>query len=579
MQTPGSAGGTLSGMGDIDPIQAIRQRIGDARALRNSDPARGAALASEAVTRARCQSSSEQSRESTLLLAEALAAQGHCLRNTSSLADSIRCSSEAAELFASLDVRYAEALARSQWGIALVQLGDLTGGLAQMERSRELSVALGNQEHASDCLLDIGVVNNMLGNDARAIELYEQARTFFEKSGDHYHHATCLSNAAYAHTCWGRRERAEHREQIARDHFREAQALARRSIELARLANDADFLALSYVTLAEAQRESGDLDACLRTLQEQLPLTETLSAKRTQALCLVGIADALIERAAPGDDVQALAHLQRADEMCSTLSLAETHTSVLRSLAKLHEKFGRFAEALAAHKRFHELELRIHAEDAERDAKTLEARLRSEHLQKELDLAKAREGELTALNNRLHEQQYALERLAHIDPLTGLDNRRAWLASLEDAWPENKHTLFVYLLDLDHFKAINDTHGHAAGDAVLVATAQLVQRIFGSNGRTGRFGGEEFVAWIRLARSEDAAHVAARVLDAMRAHSWHDIASGLTVTASLGWSAGDACDSPFEALSAADQNMYLAKRAGRDRSSGPNTTKEKVSDA
>jgi diguanylate cyclase (GGDEF)-like protein len=497
----------------------------------------------------------------------------------SSLAESVRYTSEAVDLFASIGERYGEALARSQWGIALVQLGDLTGGLAQMEQSRALSVALGNDEHVSDCLLDIGVVNNMLGNDARAIALYEEARAFFEKSGDHYHHATCLSNAAYAHTCWGRRERAAGREASALKHFADAQSLAARSIDLARMGDDTDFLALRYVTLAEAQRESGDLDACLRTLQEQLPITESLSAKRTQAICLAGIADALVARAADGDEAQALAHLQRADDICSTLALAESHTSVLRSLVQLHEKFGRFPQALAAHKRLHELELRIHAEDAERDAKTLEARLRTEHLQKELDLAKARESELTALNSRLHEQQYALERLAHIDPLTGLDNRRAWLASLEEAWREDRHTLFVYLLDLDHFKSINDTHGHAAGDSVLVATAQIVQSLFSNNGRTGRFGGEEFVAWIRVDRIEDAETLASRMLNAVRTHTWFDIAPGLTVTASLGWSAGNACDLPFEALSAADQNMYLAKRAGRDRSFGPATTREEIDDA
>jgi diguanylate cyclase (GGDEF)-like protein len=560
--------------GDIVTAR-ILALVKDARAIRNRDAARGVALAAEAVDLARVHAQREgddAKGEAIECLAEALAAKGHCHRVSSELTEAVACCSEAAALFASTGHRYGEALARSQWGIALVQLGNLADGLAQMERSLALSRELGNEEHVSDCLLDIGVVNNMLGNDARAIELYEQARSFFEKSGDHYHHATCLSNAAYAHTCWGRRERAAGQPASALTHFTQAQSLAQRSIDLARLGEDIDFLALRYVTLAEAQREAGDLDACLRTLQAQLPLTETLTSKRAQALCLIGLGDALAERAQGNDADIALEHLNRADKICSEHSIVETQSSVQRSLAKLHEKFDRPVDALAAYKRFHELEIRIHAEDAERDSKTLEAKLRAELAQKELELAKAREAELNDLNRRLRDQQYALERLAHVDALTGLDNRRAWLASLERAWQEGKDSLYVYLLDLDRFKEINDSHGHTVGDTVLSATAQIVVNRIGESGRVGRFGGEEFVAWMRLQDDAHAAELATNVLDALRAHPWRDIAPDLSVTASLGWCSGNACNSPFDALSTADQNMYVAKRAGRDLVIGPNRT-------
>jgi diguanylate cyclase (GGDEF)-like protein len=557
--------------GDTDTAR-ILALVKDARAVRNSDPARGIALAAEAATLARtlAQRTEGQAHDEAIgCLAEALAAKGHCHRVSSELTEAVASCSEAATLFGHVNNRYGEALTRSQWGIALVQLGNLAEGLAQMERSLALSRELSDEEHVSDCLLDIGVVNNMMGNDARAIELYEEARAFFEKSGDHYHHATCLSNAANAHTCWGRRERAAGYETNAQGHFAEAQSLAQRAITLARLGEDIDFLALRYVTLAEAQREAGDLDACLKTLQAQLPLAEKLSGKRTQALCLIGLADALAERGEANDDEIALDYLNRADAICAAHSIIETQSSVLRSLAKLHEKFSRPNDALAAYKRFHELELRIHTENAERDTKTLEARLRAEHVQKELDLAKERETELTVLNARLREQQYALERLAHVDALTGLDNRRAWLASLEQAWAEGKDSLYVYLLDLDHFKEINDNHGHTVGDTVLAETATIVKATIGDAGRVGRFGGEEFVAWARANDEAEAALLAGRVLNAVRAYAWCNVTENLALTASLGWCTGRTCESPFEALSIADQNMYRAKRSGRDRTIGP----------
>jgi diguanylate cyclase (GGDEF)-like protein len=546
-------------------LESIRALIVEARAIRTTNPARGIEIAADAVTRARSLLAQHRANDTIGLLADALAVKGHCHRMSSALAEAATHCSEAVALFESIDSRYAESLARSQWGASLVMLGDLTGGLAQMERSLALSKALGNEEHVCDCLLDIGVVNNMLGNDARAIELYAQAQAFYEKSGDHYHHATCLSNAANAHTCWGRRERQHHREESALAHFREAQALARRAIALAKLGDDLDFLSLRYVTLAEAEREAGDLQACLNTLATQLPLTEKLVGKRTQARCLNALAGALIERAEGDDEARALSHLRDADALCEAHSLVEAHSSVLSSLAKFHEKFNRPADALAAYKRFHEIEIRIRTEAAERDNKTLEARLRVEHVQQELDRAKEREAELTALNTRLRDQQYALERLAHVDPLTGLANRRAWLASLELAWAAGKDDLYVYLLDLDHFKEINDTHGHRIGDEVLVAVARIVKTWLGGEGEVGRFGGEEFVAWLRTDEEAIAAQYALRLLESVRSHAWKTIENTLQVTGSLGWCAGGTHETPFDALSEADRNMYRAKHAGRDQ--------------
>lgn len=549
-------------------LNQIDALVREARLLRNSDPDRGIALADDAVGRARAALATREDDQARAALASALAVKGHCHRVSSALADAVAACTEACELYALVGDALAESLARSQWGIALVQLGDLSGGLAQMERSLDLSEALGNEEHVCDCLLDIGVVHNMLGNDARAIELYAQAASFFERVGDHYHHATCLSNTAYAHTCWGRRERAAGRDDAALTHFAQAQQHARAAIGLAQRGDDLDFLTLRYVALAEAEREAGELDACLGTLEAQLPITEKLVGKRTQALCLVALAEALIERAADGDDGSALGYLRDADRLCEANSLVETHAGVLRALAKLHETFGRATEALVAYKRFHEVEIRIRAQAAERDVKTIEARLRVEHVQKELDQAKAREQELTALNTRLRDQQFALERLAHVDALTGLANRRAWLESLERAWGEEKRNLYVYLLDLDYFKLINDTYGHTTGDDVLVATAQLVSASVGAHGEAARFGGEEFVAWVRVDADRDAVRLAARILDAVREHRWTDVAPTLTVTASLGVSAGRIHATPFDALSEADQNMYLAKRAGRNRMIG-----------
>ncbi|HQA34920.1 MAG TPA: GGDEF domain-containing protein, partial [Casimicrobium huifangae] len=128
--------------------------------------------------------------------------------------------------------------------------------------------------------------------------------------------------------------------------------------------------------------------------------------------------------------------------------------------------------------------------------------------------------------------------------------------------------LYLLLLDIDHFKSINDSWGHAVGDAVLQRVARCVVGSIGEPRATGRFGGEEFVAWCRVDSRETMAALAARTLQAIRQSNWDEIGAGLRVTASLGWTAATRHASVDAALSEADRRMYDAKHAGRDQAMG-----------
>lgn len=549
----------------IDRTAEIAAIVQTARSLRNSDPARGAELARQAVVTAREQLAATHDDAWRLVLAEALAAQGHCCRRSGELGEAITACSEAALLFESLGQAYPESLARSQWGIALVQMGDLSSGLVQLEQALRLTRAVGNREHEWDCLLDIGVVCNMLGDDARAIELYSEALAGFESCGDGYHAASCLNNMAYAHICWGRRERVAGDPASAQAHFAKARKLAERAISLAGAADDIDFYATCHNTLAEAQREAGDLAACLDTLHRQLALTDRVMGQRGRAICLYGLADALIERGLPADLTEAERLLQQADDLCRMHQLAEIHSSVLRSLSRLYERRGHWEKALAAFRAYHEFELRLRSEAAQRSAQALEARLRVERMQEVLAQARAREQELSLLTEQLRVQQAALERLANLDSLTGIANRREWWRRFSAAWSDRPESLVLLLIDLDHFKRINDEFGHATGDAVLVSVAAALARIVEGKGCAGRFGGEEFVVWARVDDAQDAARLADSIASALRTVPAAIGHAGLRVSASIGACLGDASLSPESCIARADQAMYSAKRSGRDR--------------
>ncbi|MDR9390737.1 MAG: GGDEF domain-containing protein [Trueperaceae bacterium] len=165
-----------------------------------------------------------------------------------------------------------------------------------------------------------------------------------------------------------------------------------------------------------------------------------------------------------------------------------------------------------------------------------------------------------------------LERLATLDPLTGLPNARSFDASAEAALARAERAgepLSVLLMDLDHFKTVNDRFGHAAGDAVLAHVAGLLR----AGARTGdvpaRLGGEEFVVLLPDIDPAGARRVAERLLATLREARVEVEGSEVAVTASVGvaaWRPGEANLSP--ALRRADRAMYRAKDAGRDGVAG-----------
>ncbi|MCM1945219.1 GGDEF domain-containing protein [Streptomyces sp. G2] len=149
---------------------------------------------------------------------------------------------------------------------------------------------------------------------------------------------------------------------------------------------------------------------------------------------------------------------------------------------------------------------------------------------------------------------------ARRDPLTGLHTRAGWTTRADHVMSKHPGALVV-LVDLDDFKAINDTHGHAAGDAVLTATADRLTAWCGRHGIAARLGGDEFAAIVTdPARTPGLAELRA-VLDEPVTHRGHV----LRVSASVGHCHRDQLPVPVltDALSAADASMYAVKGHGR----------------
>ncbi len=150
--------------------------------------------------------------------------------------------------------------------------------------------------------------------------------------------------------------------------------------------------------------------------------------------------------------------------------------------------------------------------------------------------------------------QLELEQLASRDPLTGVLNRRGFFDALEALQPEDLTALVLVMADIDHFKAVNDTHGHAVGDHVLCALADRLQAVAGHKAIVTRLGGDEFAA--AIVDNGDGEHIRAS-LDRF------DIVLpdglGLTVDCSVGIAAHSATASVSETLAQADAALYRHK--------------------
>jgi two-component system cell cycle response regulator len=237
---------------------------------------------------------------------------------------------------------------------------------------------------------------------------------------------------------------------------------------------------------------------------------------------------------------------------CDQYGLTSIRVRARREQSELHAASGNFRSAFEEHKLYCD-EL-MDLQSAERDA-------RARALQAMYETTEARR------------QTRRYRELSLRDPLTGLYNRRY----VDDVLPRllagATEPVTVALLDLDHFKSINDTRSHEVGDRVLRTVGELLLKAGASFGRgdgesfAARMGGEEFLLVLVGADSASATRHLEDVRRTVRTHPWAEVTGGLPVTVSIGATgvAPMTDHTPAEVLGRADGHLYLAKRSGRDR--------------
>jgi len=182
-----------------------------------------------------------------------------------------------------------------------------------------------------------------------------------------------------------------------------------------------------------------------------------------------------------------------------------------------------------------------------------------------LELGNLREKELIELNNVLEIRAKELLEISKKDDLTGALNRQGIETAISKGileWQNEEKPLSIIMLDIDHFKKINDTHGHEVGDNVLMSLTNLVKKNIRSTDRFARWGGEEFVLVCRNTPIETASLLAENLRERI-AHS--ALIDDIKVTASFGVSDMKNCGSVQNLFKQADDALYVAKNSGRNK--------------
>ncbi|RUT35576.1 GGDEF domain-containing protein [Paenibacillus zeisoli] len=385
----------------------------------------------------------------------------------------------------------------------------------------------------ADHILAHAMMLDETGNSAASITKYKEVMDIAENIQDIHLSLAALNNRAY--TC-GETGDTE-----------EALALVNQLRQLAEQ-QGVPLDGLKLDTIARIELMLGKPEAAETTLQAVLEdnTGHLISEMAGLPECLLTAAEAMRLQ---GKLEQAQSIVDKARKVCEKHGFEGQKVRVRLEQARILAAMGRYREAYEEHVAFH---------DETENLRSHENRTRANILQTVFDTKEAR---------RASEH---FREMAFRDALTGLHNRRYLDEQMDGLIQETLmrgETVTAMVIDLDHFKRINDSYSHQIGDLVLVKAAGILRNAAKRAAAiAARYGGEEFVILATGLNEKEAAELAEDVRLAISSAEWNEIAESLSVTTSIGvCTSSEGCSNRRELLGAADHNLYTAKRSGRNR--------------
>lgn len=486
--------------------------------------------------------------------------------------DAVRAGIEALLLYDQPETADGRCDAHIALALAYSQVGVGREALEHALQALELARALHDGAREAWALARAGNAHGAMENPVQARETTQQARELAERLGLAELELVCLNNLAYFTLDECDRLRFDGMDAQLPTVQAMGQLYAEQALERARSAGNPYLLAMALSNANEAQLRAGESDLAAPRIDELAQMAAQhgfsavqrfarlqralLATTRGQWSTGVSIARQLIE-----DEGEQLQPRQR--------------RAALQLLYEAHKALGDPATALAYLEQLMQIERR-----AMREAQLLHTQLlmirqevhhavrRAEYAAADADAAREQTRALQHEQQHLRELLASSDRAAREDALTGLANRRhaeQVLQLLTERAASDGQPIALAILDLDHFKQVNDRFGHDIGDAVLRRLAGLLQQQLRGADVLARWGGEEFLLALSDTPADACLSLLERLRKAVHDADWAELAPGLAVTVSIGCRHRHPQGDWTAQLREADAALYAAKHAGRDR--------------
>lgn len=472
----------------------------------------------------------------------------------------------ARDFWAAVGDRARESWTRAIHAWLLIEIGSPSEALDEAMLALELAEAAAEDRAICFALNVAGVVYWMLGQLEHAQEFAERSVAMARTIGDGVDLGRWLINLAGIEAAfWDQEnagddlrpdepERLHRRMRCAVAHVDEARRLAFE-------AGDSWAYRLASYNLTEYHLCLGERDQASKVLQDAGNLHGGDGARsRIYYLFSLGklqIADQALEAA-----IETLSE-------CATLAAAVSDMEIgvpcCQHLAEAYNALGRFAEALQWHKEFHARYTRRSTEASVIRSRLAAIQYETRQLHARMEAERLRADELEQMNRVLAQEATLLMNVSLEDALTGLPNRRGLERALLEIADEGDHAYAFAMMDIDNFKRVNDTFSHALGDDVLRQVGVLLRAVTRDADLLFRYGGEEFALLMSTVDTLLAAKICRRVRQAVRGWNWAQIHPDLQITLSIGLAMAEEAKTPAEVMAIADERLYRAKNAGRDR--------------
>jgi diguanylate cyclase (GGDEF)-like protein len=427
-------------------------------------------------------------------------------------------------------------------------LGEHASALSYGLKALEISRALGLRVQEASVLDSLAMIHAASGDRDEAVRQHAEALTIAREAGDEVLESTVLNNSAIV--------------LLERGEPARALQAGEQGLEIARRLGLYEQQVAVSDTLGQILRRLGEPARAEKVLGDALAMAASAGQELGAAYCHLSLGSTYL---AQGDAPRAQANFRQSLEAATRMSARPLQMDCHARLAELAEQQEDWKQALAHQRAFHDLDRQIHGENVSKRMAILKVAHQVEAARRDAEIYHLRNEELTREIEQRKQVEAALHQLAVTDPLTGLYNRRHFFSLaqmlLEQA-ARYQHPLSALMLDIDHFKRVNDARGYVVGDEALRCLAANIKRSIRAVDVAARFGGDEFVILLPETDLAHATLVAERLRRSVAKSPVGAQLPDLTLSLSIGVASFSAGQSVDALLEQADHALSAAKQAG-----------------